>query len=544
MRISRLLILTAAVASALSASPASAGTYTVLSCRDQVGRSTPANDASGGWSASGVGPGRDASDQCGSSSPRLISSIGGQWSFPVATIVSWRFTAPPDTYLAGFRFTYSGYARPFNSENEGAIQVWGSDSGLLASHEGVGTVGTTVASRVGVHDRWADLLIACDGPTGNPDCQPNQIHATATIISSEMTVADELPPTGGPATGSAVTSPTWQGTQTFAFPATDDGGGVYQATLDVDGAPVLTRTIDDWGGRCVDTTTGGRVFKYPRPCLTSVDAVVAVDASALPAGDHDVALRISDAAGNLRTVYAARKTIVAPARTIGPGSSAAERGGANGDNAADAAQLVARWARTPRATLTARYGARSVIRGRLTDATGAGVRNARIEMITAVDGRPGAPLDKGGARTRGDGRFTLILPRDASSRTLLLRYRSHANDTVAAAERTLRLKVRAGVKLSVAPHVAARGRSVHLRGRLVGRPVPRGGKVVELQARSPGEPWITFRTVRASRTGRFATRYMFRRAGPAIYEMRVRVRAAGDYPYATGVSRVIRVRVR
>jgi hypothetical protein len=185
--------------------------------------------------------------------------------------------------------------------------------------------------------------IACDGPTGNPDCQPNQVHASATIWSSEMTIADELPPAAGPATGSAVTSPTWQGTQTFAFPATDEGAGVYQAILEVDGAPVLSRTVDEWGGRCVDTTANARVFRYPRPCLTSVDELMAIDANALPAGDHDVALRVSDAAGNVRTVYAARKTIVAPARTIGPGSSLAERGAANGDNAADAVGLVARW---------------------------------------------------------------------------------------------------------------------------------------------------------------------------------------------------------
>ena len=73
----------------------------------------------------------------------------------------------------------------------------------------------------------------------------------------------------GPPRGSAVTAPTWQGTETFAFAAGDEGGGVYQAILEVDGAAVLARTIDDWGGRCVDTTAGGRVFPYPRPCLTA-----------------------------------------------------------------------------------------------------------------------------------------------------------------------------------------------------------------------------------------------------------------------------------
>jgi hypothetical protein len=50
--------------------------------------------------------------------------------------------------------------------------------------------------------------------------------------------------------------------------------------------------------------------------------------------------------------------------------------------------------------------------------------------------------------------------------------------------------------------------------------------------------------VRASREGRFATRYKFRQSGPAVYLMRARVREAGDYPYATGISHAARVRVR
>ena len=75
-----------------------------------------------------------------------------------------------------------------------------------------------------------------------------------------MEIVDESPSTAGPATGSAVTSHL-AGHETFAFPATDEGGGVYQAILEVDGTPVLARTIDDRGGRCVDTTAGARVFR-------------------------------------------------------------------------------------------------------------------------------------------------------------------------------------------------------------------------------------------------------------------------------------------
>jgi hypothetical protein len=529
---------------ALHCHPAPAATYTVLSCKDRAGAPAPVNDATGGWQEGSTGGlGLEWVNNCSNPSQGFQASVGGDWAHPVTSQAWWRFVPPPSTVVEAVDILYSGLARPLSGQNRGIIFIYGSQSGNFAAHFGEGTVTPRWTSRHGLHDAWIEAAAECDGETGSPDCQAGMYHAAIEVLRSEIVLSDTSLPTAGPVAGSAATSTTWRGTQVFAFAAADEGAGVYQAKLEVDGTAVLTRTIDDWGGRCEDTASGARVFRFPRPCPTSVDALIPVDTNALPAGEHDVSLRISDAAGNLRTVYAARKTIVVPARRIGPGSDPAERGAANGDNATDAARLTARWTRTRKATLNTPYGRRAVIRGRLTDGSRVGVRNARIELLSSIDGRVGAPLDKGGARTRGDGRFTLILPRNASSRTLLLRYRSHVNDTVAGAERTLRLKVRAGVRLTVAPHVATRGRTVRLAGRLVGGPLPSGGKVVELQARTAHERWITFRTIRASRRGRFATRYTFKRGGPALYLMRARVRAADDYPYATGASRVVRVRV-
>src|SRR5205823_9465867 len=110
-----------------------------------------------------------------------------------------------------------------------------------------------------------------------------------------VVLADSWPPSAGPASGSAASSTTWQGSETFAFAAADEGSGVRQAILEIDGAPVLTRTIDDWDGRCVDATAGDRIFTRPQPCPAAADALVVVDAGALPAGEHDVALCVSDA---------------------------------------------------------------------------------------------------------------------------------------------------------------------------------------------------------------------------------------------------------
>jgi hypothetical protein len=197
------------------------------------------------------------------------------------------------------------------------------------------------------------------------------------------------------------------------------------------------------------------------------------------------------------------------------------------------------------AVLRSRYGTRQVIRGKLVNGKGKGIGNARIELAATPVARGAVErLDKGGARTRPDGSYTIILPKDVSSRTLTLRYHSHHNDPTPAATRTLTLKVTAGVRLAVSPRVAAKGRTIRLSGRLLGTPLPGAGKVLELQARTRGGAWVTFSTVRTSRSGSFTSRYTFRRGGPVTYELRIRSRASGDYPYELGTSRAVSVRVR
>jgi hypothetical protein len=515
---------------------ARAGTYTVLSCRDRAGATAPLGDAAGGWIAGSTGgAGLDSVDRCSDPARGFLATVSGVWPHPVGSAAWWRFVAPPGTVVEGADLLYSGYARPFDGQSEGIVYLRSAAGAIPAIDLGSGALPARWVRVRGLHDAWLQATAQCDGPAGNPDCTAGSVHATVEILRSEIVLADSSPPSAGPASGSAVSSTTWQGTETFAFAATDEGSGVRQAILEIDGAPVLTRTVDDWDGRCVDATAGDRVFTRPQPCPAAADAIVAVDADALPRAEHDVALRVADAAGNLRTVYAARKTIVGPgaptAGSAAAASAAAERGGA------EPAVLVARWARTGRTTLTAAYGVRSVIRGRLTDAAGAGIRGARIELHSAIDGRRGMALDKGGARTRADGRFTLIVPRGVCTRTLVLRYRGHA--AAAVAEARLRLRVRAGVALALAPRAAGR-RAVALAGRLVGRPLPRTRKLVELQARRPGHPWVSVRVLRAGLDGRFTARYTPARRGRR--ELRAVVRAASDYPYATGASRPVRVR--
>ena len=187
-----------------------------------------------------------------------------------------------------------------------------------------------------------------------------------------------------------------------------------------------------------------------------------------------------------------------------------------------------------------------MVRGKLVDGRGAPIGNARVELLSR-NANPGSSfVDKGGARTRPDGTWTLVMPRDVSSRTLSFRYRSHLGDAKPVAEVALTLRVRAAVALKVTPKVASSRGGLRISGRLLGAPLPARGKVVELQARGKGGGrWITFRTVRSDARGRFSTRYQFRNTvGPVTYVFRARAREEAAYPFLTGSSRVVSVRVR
>ena len=85
------------------------------------------------------------------------------------------------------------------------------------------------------------------------------------------------------------------------------------------------------------------------------------------------------------------------------------------------------------------------------------------------------------------------------------------------------------------------GGRVRFRGRLKGGYVPRRGVLVVLQGHQRGFGWRTFKTVRA-RKGRFKGSYRFVRAA-GRFRFRAVVREQPAYPWATGRSRPVTVRV-
>jgi hypothetical protein len=108
----------------------------------------------------------------------------------------------------------------------------------------------------------------------------------------------------------------------------------------------------------------------------------------------------------------------------------------------------------------------------------------------------------------------------------------------------VRLKTRAGITMRATRRSVRPGGRVRFRGRLKGGRIPRRGVIVSLQGRQRGFGWRTFTTVRAKH-GRFRGRYRFVRSAPGTtVRFRATVREQAMYPWTTGRSRPVTVRIR
>jgi hypothetical protein len=374
---------------------------------------------------------------------------------------------------------------------------------------------------------------SCEAGTGDANGYASAIYLYAADILLEQAVG----PTATNVTGELTTAPSVRGASDVAFDASDPASGVYEAVFAVDGEVVQRTVVDDNGGRCRDvggTRDGRPAFAYVQPCKPRVSVDVPFDTTRVSDGAHHLIVSVIDAAGNSAPVLDREITVANPPPVGAP----------NGTNASTRATLSATWVGSKKTRIASAYGRAHTLAGRLIAPGGAPVAGAAIDC-TAIPAYQGA---KSVAivcpYTGADGRFTVRVPGDLGSRTIRLAYRAHIGDALPVATRTLGLNVRAGVRLRVSPHTTSVGRSIHFTGALLGGPIPRGGKQVVLEARSPGGPWIEFDVVRTNRKGRYRDSYRFKFPGPVDYRFRTVSEGEADYPYATGASNVVRVHER
>jgi hypothetical protein len=365
------------------------------------------------------------------------------------------------------------------------------------------------------------------------------------LFAADLVLSQPTPPSVSAVGGGLAEDPAVSGTSDVAFHATDPGSGVYEAIFQVDGQIVSRGVLDEDGGRCRDvggTTDGLPAFLYTQPCPAAVSVDVPLDTTGLSNGVHHLLVSVTDAAGNATTALDREITVANPVSPgAGSGSGATKRGPANGEDSSEHATLTARWRGAAGAHLSGRYGELRAIEGRLTGPEGRGIAGAEVEVgeLPAYAGATTRAL--AAPRTDAEGRWSLALPRGLSSCRLRIAYRSHLGDALPVATRTLSLTVPAALRLRVAPRTASSTGAIRFSGRLLGGPVPPGGKQLVLEARSPGGSWIEFHVIRTGAHARFSYRYRFRLPGPASYQFRVLCEQEADFPFATGASNVVGV---
>lgn len=555
MTVRTLALLIAAAAllpPAAGAARAKAGTYVVNSCRTPDGQ--PAS--TDGWTWSATDPsltGYSAACPDGGITLRLLPGK----VHDIDATANMRFSAPSYTEIVRYRVWRSvrltSAERYFFSPTEavpGGSEEWALDrcGGMSNSCTAVGSPSSPFGAG-NLLDRtppnplskWGFYLSCGRYRAGDSDCRATSpISAEATMWRAETTLLDDDWPAfpAAPA-GSLLDGGTLSGVQRVSTIATDKGGGIAATSIEVDGQVVTRATLGDSAGSCREPYTT-RV-----PCPATASGTLALDTTQLADGAHRLRVLATDAAGNTSAwgpatiVTDNSQALCSPApappgtplrlRTwIEPAAKPHKHKG----------KKRARAAAARRRSVTVAMGRATVVSGELTDAVGTPVGGAAV-CVSARVGDDGALTPLARLTTDPGGRFTARIPAGTSRQVWAV----HRVAGGAVAAKAI-VRVRARLSLKPARRSLRAGQVLTMRGRLAGRPLPRGGVLVNIQARR-GREWQTFRQVRVHGRGGFRVRYRFVGGGGTHrYALRATVPQQSAYPYAPGGSKPFRVRVR
>jgi len=186
-----------------------------------------------------------------------------------------------------------------------------------------------------------------------------------------------------------------------------------------------------------------------------------------------------------------------------------------------------------------RLGGHAAVAGRLVNPDGHGLGGAEVRVLSSSAVSPEQLVAV--IVTDPDGRFRY---KAAGTTSRTLRFVYAGSPLILPAERAIATKVPALTSLRVDRRRLLNGQAVTFSGRLKTQPPPATGKLVELQVRL-SDRWQTFRTSRTDAAGRWTVRYRFKRTrGVQRFRFRARLPHEAGYPFATGGSKPVTVRVK
>jgi hypothetical protein len=465
------------------ASPSlAAPTYTQYGCHLPDGSAAPTDGF-----VLAVQGGGSAVDNCSTGGGfELHLPDGGGSTGPGA---AWTYSPPPSTAVA--RISYVRSARNIGADGQSSARHYGGptpkDSSVPEDACGV-CPATPEAEEIDSPAAPVRFLASC---LSTPCSGPDPGEGVVTIDHIAVTLEDDTPPsiTGTPA-GSLLAGGTISGTRDITFSAHDDGGGVYQAWLVVDGTERVRATVDANGGLCAPP------FVAAVPCKLDASGSLSLDTTTLTDGQHDVSLYVSDATGTNQTQFGPFPIRVRNAAAAdGPPSAAGPAGTTQGSSTGStpAAKLVLARASTDH-PLHVRLGRTARLFGQLVDGDGRPVVGGQVAVLDRSAHRIAT------ATSDPNGRFVVTF-KPTTSQLLTVHY-------LVASAATVRVLVRAPLTLAPSRRHLRNGQLLGLTARLH---APASGQQASVAFQVLiGRAWRTFAVRPLSPSGIATARHRFR----------------------------------
>jgi hypothetical protein len=309
---------------------------------------------------------------------------------------------------------------------------------------------------------------------------------------------------------------------------------------------LVTDRVSGLGGGSMEISRAGSGVWQVLPATREGDRLLArVDDAALPPGDYDLRATAHDQANNLastdrrldgqpmrlrlplRIATSMRAGVVQKRKVL----RTVRRGGEKRE--------VRRTITVLEQAAKVAFGRRVRLAGRLVNRAGHPLASAKLLIYSRVAG--GGEQLEGDVTTNAHGDFSYVVEARSSRR---FRFLYPGTATILPAEDTANLLVKAYSTFAVEPSKILNGDSVVFSGRVKGRPLPEGGKLLQIQFLDVDQ-WQTFRTLRTKPDGTWSFEYPFEKTcGVQHYPFRVYLSHEAGYPLEAGSSRVLTVRVR
>ena len=166
-------------------------------------------------------------------------------------------------------------------------------AGPYGNYDTPGALSNHLTGRPAPDTTQLELELVCGDSKGCPSVQPNA--DSVWLFHTAVALQDNSAPQfAGAPSGPLVSGGVLSGVEPVSIGATDQGGGVYQAEIEIDGKVLDTQVLDN------STDTCHQPFTAVVPCPLSASGTINfnTDQPQIPDGTHSLRILVTDPAGN------------------------------------------------------------------------------------------------------------------------------------------------------------------------------------------------------------------------------------------------------